>query len=67
MAGRPAREAAVPLRGDLDVDFAVVGGGYTGLWTALFLKELEPSASVAVVEQGLVGAWRQRPQRGDRR
>ena len=55
MAGRPAREAAVPLRGDLDVDFAVVGGGYTGLWTALFLKELEPSASVAVVEQGLVG------------
>ena len=54
MAGRPPREAEV-LRGDLDADFAIVGGGYTGLWTALFLKELEPSASVCVLEQGLVG------------
>jgi glycine/D-amino acid oxidase-like deaminating enzyme len=55
MAGRPPREAPEPLRGERDCDFAIVGGGYTGLWTALFLKELEPSASVAVVEQGLVG------------
>jgi len=54
MAGRAPREAE-PLRGDLDADFAIVGGGYTGLWTALFLKELEPSASVCVLEQGLVG------------
>src|SRR5262249_31175512 len=54
MAGRPAREAE-PLRGEADADFAIVGGGYTGLWTALFLKELEPSASIAVLEQELVG------------
>src|SRR5690348_3340179 len=54
MAGRPGREGET-LRGDLDVDVAIVGGGYTGLWTAHFLKELEPVGSVAVLEQGLVG------------
>jgi glycine/D-amino acid oxidase-like deaminating enzyme len=55
MAGRPAREPEPALRGELVVDFAIVGGGYTGLWTALFLKEFEPFASVCVVEQELVG------------
>jgi glycine/D-amino acid oxidase-like deaminating enzyme len=33
----------------------VVGGGYTGLWTALAVRELEPSARVAVLEAGLCG------------
>ena len=32
---------------------AIVGAGLTGLWTALFLKALEPGLEVAVVEQGL--------------
>ena len=41
---------APPLRGELDVDVAIVGGGYTGLWTALALRELEPSVRVAVLE-----------------
>ena len=31
----------------------IVGAGLTGLWTALFLKELEPGLEVAVIEQGL--------------
>ena len=31
----------------------VVGAGLTGIWTALFLKELDPSAEVVVVEQGV--------------
>lgn len=43
------------LSGDQRADVAIIGGGFTGLWTALFLKELEPALSVAVVEQGLVG------------
>jgi glycine/D-amino acid oxidase-like deaminating enzyme len=34
----------------------VVGGGYTGLWTALALKEREPSARVVVVEAATCGS-----------
>ena len=33
----------------------VVGGGYTGLWTALRLKELEPAIDVALVEADVCG------------
>jgi glycine/D-amino acid oxidase-like deaminating enzyme len=42
-----------PLEGDRDADVAVIGAGLTGLWTALFLKELAPRLEVAVIEQGL--------------
>jgi glycine/D-amino acid oxidase-like deaminating enzyme len=42
-----------PLEGDRDADVAVIGAGLTGLWTALFLKELDPTLEVAVIEQGL--------------
>jgi glycine/D-amino acid oxidase-like deaminating enzyme len=42
-----------PLEGDRDADVAVIGAGLTGLWTALFLKQLEPGLEVAVIEQGL--------------
>jgi len=42
-----------PLEGDREADVAVIGAGLTGLWTALFLKELEPGLEVAVIEQGL--------------
>jgi glycine/D-amino acid oxidase-like deaminating enzyme len=48
------REAA-RLRGDLDVDVAIVGGGYTGLWTAIALRERDPSIRVAVLEAEIVG------------
>jgi glycine/D-amino acid oxidase-like deaminating enzyme len=48
------RHEVRPLGGPLDADVAIVGGGLTGLWTALFLKELEPACEVAVVEQGVV-------------
>ena len=42
-----------PLAGSRDADIAIVGAGLTGLWTALFLKELDPTLEVAVLEQGL--------------
>ena len=45
-----------PLNGDLDVDVAIVGAGFTGLWTALFLVRLDPSLRVAVLEAGVAGA-----------
>jgi glycine/D-amino acid oxidase-like deaminating enzyme len=35
---------------------AVVGGGYTGLWTALAVREREPSARVVVLEAETCGA-----------
>jgi len=47
--------AAPPLEGDLDVDVAIVGGGYTGLWTALALKAREPALDVAVLEAEFCG------------
>jgi glycine/D-amino acid oxidase-like deaminating enzyme len=39
-----------PLDEDLAVDVAVVGGGFTGLWTALALTETDPALRVAVLE-----------------
>jgi len=38
-----------------DVDICIVGGGYTGLWTALRITELAPSASVVIVEADICG------------
>ena len=38
------------LGGDLTVDVAIVGGGYTGLWTALQAKRRDPGARVVVLE-----------------
>ena len=51
----PPVEPQPTLEGELDVDVAIVGGGYTGLWTALAVGELEPSARVAVLEAALCG------------
>jgi len=43
------------LDGDADVDVAIVGGGYTGLWTAYSLLKTDPSLSVMVIERDAVG------------
>src|SRR5450759_3912851 len=42
-----------PLPGPIDV--AVVGAGYTGLWTAYYLKKADPTLSVAVLEKEIAG------------
>lgn len=42
-------------QGDHRVDVCIVGGGYTGLWTAIHLKEREPALSIAIVEADLCG------------
>jgi putative aminophosphonate oxidoreductase len=44
-----------PLDGDVAADICVVGGGYTGLWTALRLKELDPSLTIVLVEADVCG------------
>jgi glycine/D-amino acid oxidase-like deaminating enzyme len=49
----PALEAAAPcppLRGSTAADVVILGGGYTGLWTAWFLKEREPALDVVLLE-----------------
>nr|BFD89561.1 FAD-binding oxidoreductase [Kitasatospora sp. Xyl93] len=43
------------LPGDRDVDVCVVGGGYTGLWTAYYLKKADPGLRIAVLEQRFCG------------
>jgi glycine/D-amino acid oxidase-like deaminating enzyme len=48
-------ETAAPLPGDTEADVAIVGGGYTGLWTALALIERDPSLDVVVLEEGVCG------------
>ena len=48
-APRPA------LTGDTAVDVAIVGAGYTGLWTAYALKRADPSVRVAICEREVAG------------
>ncbi len=43
------------LGSDLEVDVAIIGGGLTGLWTAWYLGERDPSLSIAVIEKEIVG------------
>src|ERR671924_1573911 len=39
----------------LDVDVAIVGGGFTGLWSAIALTDTDPSLQVAIMEMESVG------------
>jgi putative aminophosphonate oxidoreductase len=49
-------EDAPRLEGEIRADVCIVGGGFTGLWTALRLKEREPALEVALVEADVCGA-----------
>ncbi|WP_327656621.1 NAD(P)/FAD-dependent oxidoreductase [Streptomyces sp. NBC_00483] len=51
--GRP--EARPALTGDEHCDLLVVGGGYSGLWTALLAKERDPGRDVVLVEGREIG------------
>ncbi len=46
---------AEPLQGDIDVDVAIVGGGFTGLSSAYHIKKAEPNLRVALLEGQVVG------------
>ena len=43
------------LDGSIDVDVAILGAGFTGLWTAYYLKKRDPSLNIAVVEKEIAG------------
>lgn len=44
-----------PLDRDLDVDVAIVGGGYTGLWTAYYLIKADPTVRIAILDARMCG------------
>src|SRR5687768_15484904 len=46
---------APPVTGDTDADIAIVGGGYTGMWSAYFIGERNPDARIIVLEQDICG------------
>jgi len=53
VGGPPPRRA--PLPGPAEADVAIVGAGYTGLWTAYYLTAAEPSLRVLVLEREHAG------------
>ena len=44
-----------PLPGDCDVDICIIGAGYTGLWSAYYLKKADPSLNILIVEKNFAG------------
>jgi glycine/D-amino acid oxidase-like deaminating enzyme len=48
-------EPTPPLDRDVTADVVVLGGGYTGMWTAWFLKEREPELDVVLLERDVCG------------
>ena len=44
-----------PLPGDRDADVCIVGAGYTGLWTAYYLKRADPTLRVTILEARFAG------------
>ena len=48
-------EALPTLSGEVRSDLAIVGGGFTGLWTAVEAKERDPGREVVLLEGGRIG------------
>jgi glycine/D-amino acid oxidase-like deaminating enzyme len=44
-----------PLEADLELDVAIVGAGYTGLWTAYYLAGIDSSLRIGVLEREVAG------------
>ena len=61
----PWFKEALELEGELKIntlnskeisDICIVGGGYTGLWTALKIKEKDPKTNIIIIEKDLCGS-----------
>ncbi|MBN9030879.1 MAG: FAD-dependent oxidoreductase [Rhizobiales bacterium] len=53
IGGIPQKRPALP--GDRDADVCIIGAGFTGLWTAYYLKKADPSLNIVVVEREFAG------------
>jgi glycine/D-amino acid oxidase-like deaminating enzyme len=53
LGGPPPPRAA--LEGPADADVAIVGAGFSGLWTAYYLKRAQPALRIVVLERELAG------------
>ncbi|WP_440984268.1 NAD(P)/FAD-dependent oxidoreductase [Shinella sumterensis] len=53
IGGLPQKRS--PLPGDRTADVCIIGAGYTGLWTAYYLKKANPSLDIVVVEREFAG------------
>lgn len=51
----PARPSANALQGPSRADVAIIGGGFVGLWTAISIKQLDPSVAVSLLEMNRCG------------
>ena len=49
-------DLAPALQGDQQADLCIVGGGFTGLWTAIQCKQQHPQLDIVIVESDLCGA-----------
>ena len=49
------RDRRPPLAGEAEADVAIVGAGYTGLWTAFYLKSARPDLRVTILERDFAG------------
>ena len=47
--------AARPLSAAIRADLAIVGGGYTGFWTAIRAKQQQPDLDVVIIDADIVG------------
>src|ERR1035441_5097763 len=44
-----------PLPGDIEADVAIVGAGFTGLWTAYYLSQADPALRIVICERQIAG------------
>ena len=51
--GLPQRRPSLP--GGTQADVCIVGAGYTGLWTAYYLKRADPGLRIVVLEEAFAG------------
>ena len=48
-------EPRASLSDNIEADVAIIGAGYTGLWTAYYLKQIDPGLEIVIVESEVAG------------